>query len=165
MPDVKFGLKVKLDVKEGAVDVTVRRKEDEGDWDDLETQSFSGADISSDLTDQVYLYGMSKLLQDRSSDVATGPDKLEAMQVIYAQLCAGQWERERVAGAPTVSAEVEALAQLKRITIPQAQKALRRYSKDQRQKILGNDDITKLAAKIKTERASAEQVDLDDLAS
>ena len=78
------------------------------------------------------------------------------MREVFSQLASGQWKKERVVGAPTVSAEVEALAQLKGISIPDAQRALRAYAPEQREKIMAN-------AKIKAAREKEAPETLDDL--
>ena len=87
------------------------------------------------------------------------------MKGVAEQLASGQWQKERKVGAPTVSAEVEALAQFKQITIPQAQAALRRYDKAARDQILAHADIQALAKTIREARDTEEVTSLDDLAS
>lgn len=156
-----YALSVNLNTESMSVDVTVKERES---GDVVDTFVFPASDIHENLKGNVALYGYSKLLQDRSSDTPTGPDKLAAMKGVAEQLAGGQWEKERKVGAPTVSCEVEALAQLKQISVPQAQAALRRYDKAQRQKILENDKIVALAAEIREARAGEEVVDISDLA-
>lgn len=158
-----FGLKVELSGEDLTVQVLVRKREGE-DFTDVEQDSFKLSDVAEDLQPMVSLYGLSKLLQDRSSEVKAGPDKLAAMREVMDQLKSGVWERERAAGAPTVSPEIEALAQIKQISIPDAQRALRKYTKEQREKILSSDRVVALAKEIKTRReAEAPEVVLDDL--
>lgn len=156
-----YALSVDLDTKTMSVVATVKERETD---EVVDTATFPASDIHESLKGNVALYGYSKLLQDRSSEVKSGPDKLAAMQDVAQQLAAGQWQKERKVGAPTVSAEVEALAQLKQITIPQAQAALRRYDKAQRDKILSNEKVVALAAQIREARESEEIIPLDDLA-
>ena len=157
-----YSLSVNLNAESMAVEVSVKERESD---EVIDSHSFSAADIHADLQPLTGLYGLSKLLQDRSSDVKTGPEKLSAMKAIMDQFAAGQWQKERKVGAPTVSAEVEALAQFKQITIPQAQAALRRYDKTQREQILGHADIQALAATIREARQEEVEVSLDDLAT
>ena len=156
-----YALSVKLNAETSSVDVSVKERESD---EIIDSHSFPASDVSENLRINVALYGLSKLLQDRSSDVKTGPDKLAAMKQVAEQLAAGQWEKERKVGAPTVSAEVEALAQFKGITIPQAQAALRKYDKTAREQILGHEKIVQLAAEIREARADEEVADLSDLA-
>ncbi|MCK5713926.1 MAG: hypothetical protein KAI25_14485, partial [Hyphomicrobiaceae bacterium] len=90
-----------------SVDVSVKERESD---EVIDSHSFAASGIHDDLKQLTALYGLSKLLQDRSSDVKTGPEKLSAMKGVAEQLSSGQWQKERKVGAPTVSAEVEALA-------------------------------------------------------
>ena len=156
-----YALSVDLNAEAMTVDVTVKERETD---EVIDEHSFAAADIHADLKQLTALYGLSKLLQDRSSDVKTGPEKLSAMKGVAEQLSSGQWQKERKVGAPTVSAEVEALAQFKKITIPQAQAALRRYDKAAREQILGHDAIVALAKTIREAREGEEVADLSDLA-
>lgn len=156
-----YALSVKLNAESMTVDVTVKERESD---EIIDTHSFPAAEVHESLRNNVALYGLSKLLQDRSSDTKTGPEKLAAMKQVSEQLAEGQWEKERKVGAPTVSAEVEALAQFKGITIPQAQAALRKYDKTAREAILGHAKIVELAAQIREARADEEVADLSDLA-
>lgn len=147
-----------------SVSVTVRKRQGE-DFVDVETETFKWGDVPAELQPNIELYGLKQVISDRCSQVDTGPDKLAAMREVMAQFVAGTWKKERVVGAPTVSAEIEALAQLKGISIPDAQRALRNYAADQREKILANPKIAELAAQIKAARENATTVDLGDLAA
>ena len=159
-----YGLKVDLSGEEGTVTVLVRRREGEG-FVEVETDSFDIADVHESLQPNVALYGLSKLLQDRTSQVDAGTEKLPAMREVMALLAKGEWEKERTAGAPTVSAEVEALAEIKGVSVAVAQKALRNYTPEQREKILANPGVVERAIKIReTREAETAQVSLDDMA-
>lgn len=132
--------------------------------------SLGAAEIHENLRPLVGLYGIKALLSDRTSDVsfgtgATPEQKMEAWGEVAELLRSGVWERERKAGAPVVSAEVEALAQLKKITVAEAQTALRKYDKATKEKILANPQIVELAKQIKASRESAKDLDLGDLAA
>jgi len=151
-----FRLRVELDEK---VKVEVVERESENV---VATKEYDPAELPDAIRPKVELYGLSKLLQDRSSDTDSGPEKLDAMTEVYEMLKGGQWEKERKTGAPVVSAEVEALAELKGITVAQAQSALRKYTKEQRDKILSNAAIVEKAKAIRASRETAE-VDLGDL--
>ena len=157
-----YGLKVDLNAEDGQVAVTVRKREGEG-FTTVEQESFSIEGIHDSLSPLVGLYGLSKLLQDRTSQIDAGPGKLDAMREVYALFEKGEWEKERVAGAPTVSAEVEALAEIKGISVAVAQKALREKTPEQRAKILAHPSVVAKAAEIKAARDGADAVDLDDL--
>ena len=126
------------------------------------SETFPASEIHDSCKQKVALYGYSKLLQDRASDVPVGPDKIPAMQAIAAQLAAGQWAKERKIGAIVVSCEVEALAQLKQLTVPAAQAALKSYPKEVRQQILAHPDIIAAAKVIFDGRQEQEVASLDD---
>jgi len=155
-----YRLSVELKPEDATVNVSVIERES---GDVVESESFAARELPDNIKPTVALYGLSKLLQDRSSDTDSGPEKLDAMREVFAMFKAGQYERERRAGAPVVSAEVEALAVLKKITVAQAQAALRKYTKEQREKILSNAAIVEKAKEIKAAREKSD-VSLDDLA-
>jgi hypothetical protein len=126
---------------------------------------FAFEDVHSTLRDRVSLYGLKKLLMDRTSQIKDNPIlKLKGMGEVLTRLGAGEWSAERSAGGlGVVSPEVEALAGLKGISIPDAQKALKAYSPEQREKILANPKIVAEAAKIKASREKEVPETLDDL--
>lgn len=161
-----FGLRADLNIENMSVDFTVIdkvNKDEKGEPKVVETHSFKVSEcVHEKLHRPVALYGLSKLLQDRTSEVPTGPGKVAAMQEVAALLASGEWERERKVGAPVVSPAVEALAQLKNCSVGDMQTALRRYDKAKREQILANPKVVELAAQIKAAR-EAKQVDLSDL--
>lgn len=157
--DNKFRLSVDLDAENAVVRVKViDREKDEV----VEQEAFDSSGVHDNVRQMVGLYGLSKLLQDRSSETPAGPAKLQAMKEVFELLSRGEWERERKAGAPVVSVEVEALAELKQISVAQAQTALRKFTKEQREKILTNPKIVEIAARLKAERDQPE-ADIGDL--
>jgi len=158
-----YSLKVELDAEADAVVVIVREKDAKGNFEEIDREVFPLSDVHEDCRPLSDLYGYSKLLQDRSSDTKAGPEKLDAMRDVRQQLSEGQWERERRAGAPTVSAEVEALASIKGVSVGDIQKALRSFSKEQKEKILSNPQVMELAETIRASRDSV-AVDLTDMA-
>jgi hypothetical protein len=161
-----FGLRATLNVDAMSVDFQVIDKKNSTKDKEvvIESESFKVSEVvASNLHKNVALYGLSKLLQDRSSDIPTGPGKLVAMREVAALLQSGEWERERKVGAPVVRPEVEALAQFKGVPVGDIQNALRKYDKAARDAILANPKIVELAAKIKAARENA-AVDLSDLA-
>ena len=159
-----FSLSFDENIDGMSISVTVRKREGD-DFTDLETAEFKLEDVAEELHPNITLYGLKQVVSDRCSQVETGPDKLAAMREVFSQLASGQWKKERVVGAPTVSAEVEALAQLKGISIPDAQRALRAYAPEQREKIMANTKIKELAAQIRASREVSEVTSLDDLAA
>jgi hypothetical protein len=167
LSDNKFRLQVALNKAANeetsapamSVSVNVIRREDDTV---IETEHFEASKIGENVRPDVALYGLSKLLQDRSSDTPAGPGKLNAMREVFALLESGTWERERKAGAPVVSAEVEALAALKGVAVAEIQTALRKYTKEQREQILANPAVVERAKAIRASRETSE-VSLDDL--
>ena len=151
---------VTLNVEDMSVDVQILLRSDDSV---VASEVFKATEIHDSIKQQVSLYGYSKLLQDRASDVPIGPEKLDAMKAVAAQLASGQWAKERKIGAVVTSPEVEALAQLKKISVPAAQAALKAYPKEVRAQILGNEDIKKLAGEILAARQEADVASLDDL--
>lgn len=160
MPD--YSLNIDLNTDNRSVDITVREKV-EGEFNPLDTQSFGIDGIHEDLKLSVELYGLSKLLQDRSSGTPKGPDKLAAMNEVFAQLVSGQWTKERARGAAVVSAEVEALAELKGCDIATIQRSLKNYSKEQKELIFAKDAVKAKAAEIRARRENTDTIQLDDL--
>ena len=151
---------VKLNVEDMSVDVEIQLRTDDSV---VASERFMAADIHNSLKQQVSLYGYSKLLQDRASDVQIGPEKLDAMKAVAAQLASGQWAKERKIGAIVVSPAVEALAAIKQISVPAAQAALKAYPKEVREQILGNEAIVARAKEIYEARQAAEVANLDDM--
>lgn len=160
-----FSMNYELNTSNMQIIATMRKKNEAGDFEALDTSTFDYGSVADSVRDSVNLYGLSKLIQDRSSEVKAGPEKLSALREVFDQLAAGQWEKARVVGTPIVSAEIEALAQIKGIDIPTAQKALKQYDKEQKERILANPAIVARAAQIEAERAAANgpAVGLDDL--
>ena len=159
-----LGLKVELDTDNMAVVVNVVDRDDKNRL--VEARSFLASDIHDSLRGSVALYGLSKLIQDRTSDCSVKENsvaKLDAMEGVLARLNAGEWSAERKVGAPTVSIEVEALAAFKGEPISAIQKALRNYSKEQKAQIFANPAIKAKVEEIKASRETQEEVELDNL--
>ena len=112
---------------------------------------------------QIFLYGANKLLTDRTSDEKNKLVKLDAMQEVYDLLMTGEWAKERVVGAVVVGAEVEALAVMQEMSIPDTQAALAQYDKDTRKAILGREDVQEAAKKIREARKGVPARTLDDM--
>jgi len=120
--------------------------------------------LSDEFQKRTSLHGLNTLLQQRTSGTTIANGKLASMEEYYARLVAGEWAKERVGGPGVVSAEVEAVATLKKVSIPAAQKALKSLDEATRKKVLENPQVVKLAAEIKAKREAGAEVDLADLA-
>lgn len=135
----------------------------------VETLTLDAKELPDTIRPDIALYGLSKLCMDRTSEVnfsddkTTPKSKLAAVQEIFDMLKGGVWERERKAGAPLISAEIEALAELRKVSVSEMQNALRKYTKEQREQIFANAAVVSKVAEIKAKRAVAEDLDLNDL--
>lgn len=160
-----FSMNYELKTDTMQIVATMRRKNEAGDFEAVDSTTLDYSGVAESVRDAVNLYGLSKLVQDRSSEVKAGPEKLAALREVFDQLVAGQWEKARVVGTPIVSAEIEALAQLKGVDIPTIQKALKQYDKEQKERILANPAVVARAAEIEAERAASTgpAIGLDDL--
>lgn len=131
----------------------------------LRTESYSAEDFTGAIEAQLTLYGLSKVLQDRTSDVGKidKEDKFAAMGEVHARLVEGEWKALRKRGVQTVRVEVEALADMKRCSIPDIQQALKGYTDDQKATIFSSDDLKPFIDKVKKAREAAPVVSLDEL--
>lgn len=165
MPKAQNALGLKASEDTDAMSVTIQVYDFEAEV--VKDQDvFVLADIAdAKLRNRIALYGLKKLLMDRTSQVKENPAaKLKAMAEVMARLEQGEWTAERQGGGlGIVSVEVEALAELKGISIPDAQAALKAYSEDQRKKILGSSRVQERAKAIKAKREGQEVEKLDDL--
>ncbi len=155
----KYRTAVELNTEDMSVNVAII---DKATKETVSSEVFAAAEIHDSCKQKVALYGYSKLLQDRASDVEIGPAKLEAMRGVAAQLASGQWAKERKIGAIVTSPEVEALAALKEISVPAAQAALKAYPKEIRAQILASEAVVAKAAEIREAREGQEVTSLDD---
>ena len=122
-----------------------------------------GNDLTPDNQQRAYLYGINKLLTDRTSDQKNKLLKLDEMTAVFAMLITGEWAKERVVGAIVCSPEVQALAQLQEMSIPDAQAALGQYDKEVRASILDRQDVQLLAKEIRESRKTTAPKNLDDM--
>ena len=163
MPKVtgKTGFRPVRDIASMTVSMNV--VDAEGELKDKEVYSFS--EVAKDLQAEVSLYGLQKLLMDRTSQITDSfRSKLEGMDKVMGGLVLGEWKAERESGPRSVSPEVEALAKLKGVSIPAIQKSLTNYTDEQRKKILANPKVLEAASIIRTEREAGQPVDLLDMA-
>jgi hypothetical protein len=131
---------------------------------DKVVRKFDFAEIPEELDEQFLLLGRkTKLANFAASAKSEGRDRLEMLDEGWNLLKSGNWEFERQGGGPTVSAEVEALAEMKGTSVAAIQKALREYDAETRKGILANEKVQKIAARIRADRESGEALDLTDL--
>ena len=127
--------------------------------------SFDLNDLDAVTRQRVALYGLNKLLTDRTSGEKDKLVKLDAMQDYFGLLKTGEWSKERVVGAPVVSTAVEALAELQNLTVPQVQAALAQYDKDDRKRILESEKVQAKAKELQEARDEQEVAKLDEYLS
>lgn len=152
----KYGLNVKLDTETATVNVTMFERADEGDEKtDIGNRTYRPADLEGKgVHTQVLLYGLSKVLQDRTSSESASRARLEEMDKVWERLMEDQWEKERESTGPVISPEVEALAALQGVTVGDIQKSLRTYTEEQRRAILEHEAVVEKANEIRAARES-----------
>lgn len=131
------------------------------DGDDI-VATFDRSELPSGMVAKLLDLGHSTKVVNFAAGVKGTDEKVEAMTEGWARLVAGEWEKAREGGGPTVSPEVEALAKIKGASVAAIQKALREYSDERRKAILENPKVKAEADKIRKARQDAD-VDLTDL--
>jgi len=127
---------------------------------EIDRKVFDFDELPTEIQDQVSLYGLNKVLQDRTSDQKDKVMKLEAMDQVWSMLIDGQWKKEREGGFPTVRSEIEAIAEIKGVSVAAIQKALKGYTAEQKDKIFADPKVREKAAEIAAKRVETE-VSLD----
>ena len=131
----------------------------------LRVEEYQAEGMPGDIGAMLTLYGLSKVLQDRTSGVGkeNKADKFAAMDEVWSRLSDGEWKAERKRGTVTVRVEVEALADMKGCGIPDIQRALKDYDEAQKQKIFAAEDLKPFITAAQAKRDKAEVVDLGSL--
>ena len=132
----------------------------------MDVKTFLFNEIADEaIRSRVSIYGLSKILQDRTSDMSDNPARLDAMQEVYDRLSSGQWQKEREASGRTVNPLVEALAAIKGVEVSVIQTKLKSLEAETRDKILAHPKVVAMAAEITAKKeGAAEELSLDDLA-
>ena len=120
-------------------------------------------DIPESIRHRLWHAALADFIQSRTSQhsKAGAQARARAMQEVIALWRAGEWASPRAAGAPTVRAEVEALARHYRTSIAAVQRKLRDLPEERREALFASPAIQRLAEKIRKEREAAEGADLD----
>ena len=121
-----------------------------------------GNDLPADNQQRTYLYGINKLLTDRTSSEKDKLIKLVQMEDVFDLLVSGEWAKERAVGAIEVSVYVEALAEMTKQSIPDTQAGLGQYDKEVRAAILAREDVQKLGKEIAAKRSARTLSSLDE---
>lgn len=124
---------------------------------------FTLDEIPATILEQLSTYGLKQKLSDTVSDIDDTEGKLAGMRAMYARLKDGHFTMEREGGSRMVAAWIEAVAELKGISVAAAQKALAAYTEDQKKKIRESDKVKAKTAEIEQARKDGEEVDLTDL--
>lgn len=125
-------------------------------------------DVGDIIRDRIAVYGLGKVLQDRTSQ-DDADTKLNRMVAVFSQLLDGKWKSDRTGGGfGIVPAHIEVVAAKRGWTgtsgIAKAQKAWKATSEETRAELLTlwDEEITA----IKEARSSADEVkSLDDMLS
>lgn len=133
------------------------------DGKEVATRTYDLHDLPEDNRARCDAYGLNKLLTDRTSEFKDKVLKLKAMDAVWTLLCSGEWAKERAVGAIEVSVFVEALAQLKKMSISDTQASLGQYDKEVRAAILAREDVQLLGREIAHARATRKVPSLDDM--
>jgi hypothetical protein len=160
---MRYGMQV--DLNPAAMQVVYTCVDRDNDNNVIGSTTIDGNRVAESLRPSVYLYGLRALCNDRTSDGKVkelGIAKFDMFEKVVGRLEQGEWESERTVGAPTVSIKVEALARVKGISVGSAQKKLREYSVDAKEKIFANAKVLAAIKEIEAERESEEE-SLDDL--
>ena len=152
----KVTVSTKLDPTNEAVAFTNRETDD--------TVSYSLVELPADIRLLVGLYGLNKVLSDRTSDVSKEGwwKRREAMDTVYEMLRDGQWKAERQAAVRVPDAVVHYLADRKRASLAAIRKAFASMDAEKRKATI--DRVRPEAEEWwKEQQEEAEAVDLDDL--
>ena len=124
--------------------------------------TFDGFDLPKVIQEEIFVYGLSKIIDDRLSQVHSDL-KLDQARALFDQFKAGNWKAERTAGARFLPTVVEAIAQIKGCSVASAQAAYRGLDEEQRVVLKGN--LAEKISAIEEARSKAAEVGLDDLLS
>ena len=122
-----------LDVEGAQVVATVLN-----DKEVVETRAYPTDGLGAEISAKVFLYGWSKLLQDRANSHEVGIPRLNGMSEVSTQLMFGKWEKERKYSPRMVSLFEQAVAKVQGIDVVTAQKSLAKYSEEEREQIKAN---------------------------
>lgn len=170
-----YRVKWDLDTENGTATAILTEKTTDENGDDVaqevsrETYEIQTL-IDAGVGNFIALYGLSKILQDRSSSKSAGPEKMEEMENVFGYLREGQTKAPRSGGggggtSSGVPLVVEAIARIKGVSVSEASRSWKQTDKATKEAIKENDKVAKAMEEIKEERKAAEssEVDLGDL--
>lgn len=127
-----------------------------------ETILIKGREFPEEIQDEIFVYGISKITDDRQSQVPAD-HKMEGIPALVAQFMEGMWKAERTGGARFLPTVVEAIAQIKGCSIASAQAAYRGL--DDEQKVVLKTNLADTILEIEEARKDADIPELDDMLS
>ncbi len=119
-----------------------------------------GMEFPEVIQEEIFVYGVSKIIDDRLSQVSPDLKMTEAKKLV-AQFAAGNWKAERTGGIHVLPLVIEAIMQRKGCKVAPAQAAYRALS-DEAKTVL-KDNLSEAMAEIAEARKGADEVTLDDL--
>lgn len=90
-------------------------------------------------------------------------DKLERMTEHFQRWVNGEWSAPRKGGLRTIRVEVEALAQVKGVTVQAAQAAWTKLADEDKARLAAHPKMVEAIAAIQAAREAADELDLDDM--
>lgn len=144
---------------EGVLVITLIDKENGNAAVDTYSPDLSTIDPS--IRPRIFAEGVSRILQQRHSGV-DGPDKFAAYAQTLAEWAEGKYIGERAAGFGTVRIEIEALAEMKSVSVRDIQASLKDYSAEERERIYASAQVQEMVAAIRA-RGQTAPVSLADL--
>ncbi len=135
----------------------------------VKTDGLTSATFETDLStypqliqDEIFVYGGSKIIDDRLSQVPASL-KIQEAEKLVLQFMEGDWKAERTGGARFLPTVVEAIKKVKGCSIAAAQKAYRGL--DDEQRIVIKENLAETIREIDEARKEEDVPELDDLLS
>ena len=125
-----------------------------------ETLRIDGMEFPQAIREEIFVYGISKIIDDRLSQVA--PDaKMSEARTLVAQLISGEWKAERVGGARQLAAIIIVIMNELGCSVHQAQAAWRKQ--DDAEKAALREALAEKVQQVEEARKTADEVSLDGL--
>jgi len=137
------------------------------DANDNELRRFNLSDLSVEIQEILVVHGLKQKLTDDTmvSKIGEEGDRLLALDSLWTQLVAGEWEKERQGVARPPEALIRLVSELKRVSRLVAEASLKSAGKEKWDAIgaAHKERVAKITEEIKKEKAAAAAVDLTDL--
>ena len=130
------------------------------DGETKETLEINPSEFPEVIQQEITVYGLSKIVDDRLSQVPAAM-KIAQARLLVEQFTLGNWKAERTGGIHLLPLVIEAIVQAKGCSVAQAQEAYRRL--DDEQRLVLKDNLSEQMAEIAEARKEAEEVSLDDM--